>query len=74
MIPQVGEGSDIMHTPKGPNGEWKTGQRVPVTGIWSDQYGMTTIHTVGGTFPPCIDRKGECAYRELIQEDVRLVA
>ncbi|MBP1326396.1 hypothetical protein JOF28_001628 [Leucobacter exalbidus] len=63
-----------MHTPKGPNGEWKTGQRVPVSGQWVDQYGVVTHHTAHGTFPPCIDRKGETAYRELIQEDVRLVA
>lgn len=57
------------HTPAGPNGEWKTGQRVPVAGWWLDQYGMVTHHASGATFPPCIDRKGECAYRELIQED-----
>ena len=26
------------HVPKGPRGTWKTGQRVPVTGDWADQY------------------------------------
>ena len=70
----VGEGSLQMHTPKGPDGAWKTGQRVPVAGIWIDQYGATSYHSVSSTFPPCIDRKGECAFRELIQEDIRLAA
>lgn len=70
----VGEGSLQMHTPLGPDGLWKTGQRVPVSGIWIDQYGAISHHSASSTFPPCIDRKGECAYRELIQEDVRLVA
>lgn len=71
---QVGEGSLQMHTPKGPNGEWKTGQRVPVAGTWIDQFGATSYHAASSTFPPCIDRKGECAFRELIQEDVGLAA
>ncbi|MEV2257997.1 hypothetical protein HFP69_17890 [Streptomyces sp. ARC12] len=53
--------------PKGPNGEWKTGQRVPTTGSYEDQHGVTTFHEKGATFPPCIDRKGECAYRTLSQ-------
>ena len=51
------------HTPKGPDGTWKTGQRVPETGLWADQHGDVTRFTEGCTFPPCIDRKGECAYR-----------
>lgn len=58
-----------MHAPKGPNGEWTTGQRVPVSGLWADQYGVITHHAAHATFPPCIDRKGECAYREFVQED-----
>lgn len=52
-----------MARPKGPDGAWKTGQRVPWTGYWTDQYGRTTHHAAGATFPPCIDRKGECAFR-----------
>jgi hypothetical protein len=54
------------HRPKGPNGTWKTGQRVPVSGTWADQYGLITHHTAGSTFPPCLDRKGECANRRLV--------
>lgn len=54
------------HRPKGPNETWKTGQRVPVSGAWADQYGLVTNHTAGGTFPPCLDREGECAYRHLV--------
>ncbi|MER6130757.1 hypothetical protein [Streptomyces sp. NPDC001815] len=53
--------------PKGPNGEWKTGQRVPENGDYEDQYGVSTFHEVGATFPPCIGRKGECAYRTISQ-------
>jgi hypothetical protein len=44
---------------------WKTGQRVPMTGSWVDQHGMVTYHEEHTTFPPCIGRKGECAYRRL---------
>lgn len=53
--------------PLGPDGSYKTGQRVPFSGVWVDQYGVTTNHTVGATFPPCIGRKGECAYRRLLR-------
>ncbi|WP_152626802.1 hypothetical protein [Streptacidiphilus carbonis] len=52
-----------MNRPKGPNGSWKTGQRVPETRHYEDQYGVVTRHEMGKTFPPCVDRKGECAYR-----------
>lgn len=45
---------------------WKTGQRVPVTSDYKDQYGFVSHHTVHGTFPPCIGRKGECAYRKRV--------
>ncbi len=55
------------HRPKGPNGSWKTGQRVPRSGYWRDQYGVITRHEIGGTFPPCIDREGECAFRWLVE-------
>ncbi|MDE2100160.1 MAG: hypothetical protein KGL39_23090 [Patescibacteria group bacterium] len=54
------------HRPKGPNGTWKTGQRVPDTGLWADQYGVVAHFTADHTFPPCIDRKGECAFRTLV--------
>jgi len=49
--------------PLGPDGSWKSGQRVPFDGMWADQYGQVTVHERGTTFPPCIYRKGECAYR-----------
>lgn len=55
------------HHPKGPRGSWKTGQRVPVSGEYADQYGQHAHFTQGTTFPPCIRRKGECAYRWLIK-------
>jgi hypothetical protein len=45
---------------------YKTGMRVPVTGNYADQYGVVSRHEVHHTFPPCIGRKGECAYRHLI--------
>lgn len=54
------------HQPLGPSGTWKTGQRVPVSGIYIDQFGSTSLHEAGGTFPPCIGREGECAYRRRI--------
>lgn len=46
---------------------WKTGQRVPATGIYVDQYGVHSYHVQYRTFPPCIGRKGECAYRRLVR-------
>lgn len=61
------------HRPKGPNDTWVTGQRVPVTGDWADQYGIVTHHEVGRTFPPCLDRKGEAACRFLVRETVAAV-
>ena len=54
------------HRPLGPDNTWKTGQRVPWDGLWSDQYGTVARFTAGHTFPPCIDRKGECAFRHLV--------
>jgi hypothetical protein len=51
------------HQPKGPGDTWKTGQRVPFTSRYIDQYGVITWHEAGTTFPPCIGRKGENANR-----------
>ena len=62
------------HVPLGPNGAWKTGQRVPDTGFWHDQYGEVAHFDAGVTFPPCIDRKGECAYRYLVEQDAAATA
>lgn len=58
------------HFPKGPDGAWTTGQRVPFTGRWADQYGYVSFHEKGATFPPCIDRKRENAARHLIEQTV----
>lgn len=59
----------MMHNPKhfplGPDGAWTTSQRVPFTGLWADQYGVVSRHEAGRTFPPCIGRKGERAFRHL---------
>lgn len=46
---------------------YKTGMRVPITGLYRDQYGYVSHHEAHRTFPPCIDRSNECAYRELIR-------
>lgn len=54
------------HSPKGPAGSWKTGQRAPITGYWKDQHGQVIHIEVGRTFPPCLDRQGECANRHLL--------
>lgn len=51
------------HLPLGPNGSWKTGQRVPADGNYVDQYGFVSTNEQHACFPPCIGRKGECAYR-----------
>lgn len=45
---------------------FKTGMRVPVDGWYVDQHGMQTRHEAHRTFPPCIGRKGECAFRRLV--------
>lgn len=52
-----------MSTPLGPNGRWKTGQRVPFTGYFIDQHGIVSWHQEHRTFPPAIGRKGSVAYR-----------
>ena len=54
------------HVPLGPGGTWKTGQRVPDSGQWVDQYGEIDNFSAGSTIPPCIARKGECAYRSQV--------
>lgn len=53
----------LRHIPLGPGGSWKTGQRVPAGGQWVDQFGEVDNFVTGTTFPPCIGRKAECAYR-----------
>ncbi len=45
---------------------YKTGMRVPLTGNYVDQYGYVSFHEVHHTFPPCIGRNGECAFRTLV--------
>lgn len=45
---------------------WKTGQRVPFDGHYMDQHKVISFHAAHRTFPPCIGKKGECAYRTLI--------
>lgn len=45
---------------------WKTGQRVPTEGFWIDQHRTVTYHEAHRTFPPCVGRKGEVAYRTLL--------
>lgn len=55
------------HAPLGLGGRWKTGQRVPYTGDYADQFGVVSRHEVGATFPPCIGRKGECAFRRPVE-------
>jgi len=47
--------------------EFKTGHRVPVDGMYVDQYGVHTTHLAHRTFPPCIGRNGECAFRRLVR-------
>ena len=54
------------HRPKGPGNTWKTGQRVPHTGDYADQFGSISRFYEGYTFPPCIYRKRECAFRRPI--------
>lgn len=49
--------------PMGFGGRWKTGQRVPSTGSYVDQHGVVSFHEAHATFPPCIGRKGACAWR-----------
>lgn len=60
----------IRHQPLGHDGTWKKGQRVPIEGWWADQYGLISYFRLGNTFPPCIARKGECAFRTLVDEAV----
>lgn len=57
--------------PLGLHGGFKTGQRVPETGNYVDQYGTVTHHDKHSTFPPCIGRKGECAERKLVGSAAR---
>lgn len=45
---------------------WKTGQRVAWRGTYVDQHGRQSFHEAHATFPPCIGRNGECAFRRLV--------
>jgi hypothetical protein len=58
------------HRPQGPGESWKTGQRVPETGVYTDQYGLVQHFEVATTFPPCmnLDDVSECAFRVLVDE------
>lgn len=51
--------------PVGPD-TYKTGNRVPRSGLYVDQYGVMTEHEAHRTFPPCVGRKGECAFRRQV--------
>lgn len=62
------------HRPLGPDESWKTGQRVPWTGYWADQFGDVSWFIAGHTFPPCIDRKNECAFRVHIENPAAATA
>ena len=37
---------------------FKTGNRVPVDGVYVDRFGVHTPHLAHRTFPPCIGRSG----------------
>ena len=64
-----------MSRPLGPNGTWKTGQRVPATGLWTDQHGQVNHFREHTTFPPCVEREGgECAFRDLVRADAAATA
>lgn len=57
-----------MGRPLGPNGTWKTGQRVPFTGFWCDQYGQVNFFEKHSTFPPVVAHDGgPVAYRTFIK-------
>lgn len=60
--------------PLGPNRTFKTGQRCPARGNWRDQYGQIILIDVHDTFPPCVGRKGECAYRTLVADHYQKIA
>lgn len=47
---------------------YKTGMRVPADDYYVDQYGVISRHEAHRTFPPCIGRKGECAFRRRVEK------
>lgn len=62
-IRKGGECMMRVHRPKGPKGSWKTGQRVPETGNYADQFGVICHFEQATTFPPTsFGRKSECGY------------
>lgn len=58
-----------QHRPLGPGGTYKTGQRVPFTAFWVDQFGTVTHYTAGTTFLSCHGRRRECAYRKPLDQN-----
>ena len=48
----------VRHNPMGPNGSWKTGQRVPRDGWYRNQYGQIVHFERSTTFPPRVGRPG----------------
>ncbi|MGW1998211.1 hypothetical protein [Embleya sp. NPDC001921] len=64
------------HEPLGPAGTWKTGQRVPETGHYADQYGLVQHFEIATTFPPCmnLDDESECAYRIPLTDEAEATA
>ncbi len=56
----------VNRNPLGPDGTWKTGQRVYVGGRYVDQFGTPFYLDLGATFPPTqVGKKSICGfYRE----------
>ena len=54
--------------PIGKDGSWKTGQRTPESGLYTDQYGSPTYFYEAGTFPPVRGTSHrECGWFKLIR-------
>lgn len=55
------------HSPKGPGGTWKTGQRCPEDAWWRNQFGQVIFLERKSTFPPRVGRNqgGDIAFWEL---------
>lgn len=60
------------HSPLGPEGSWKTGQRNAEAGWYKDQFGrLVWLGWVGGVFPPTRDHhdRSVCGFWILILKD-----